>query len=63
MWQVWERGEVHKGFWLRDLRERDHLEDEGVDGNIILKWIFKKWNAGARTGLIWLTIGKGGGFL
>jgi hypothetical protein len=37
-----ETGEVHTGFWWRDLRERDHLEDLGVDGRIILKWIFKK---------------------
>jgi len=44
MWHVWGTGEVHTGFWWGDLRERDHLEDLSVDGRVILKWIFKKWD-------------------
>jgi hypothetical protein len=30
------RGEVYTGFWGGNLRERDHLEDPGVDRRIIL---------------------------
>jgi hypothetical protein len=29
-------GEVHTGFWWRDLTERDHLEDVGLGERIIL---------------------------
>jgi len=30
------------GFLSGNLRERDHLEDPGVDGRMIWKWGFKK---------------------
>jgi hypothetical protein len=50
-------------FMWGDLRERDHLEDPGVDGRIILRCNFRKWDVGAWTGLIWLRIGSGSGKL
>jgi hypothetical protein len=37
---------VHTGFWWRDLREGDHLGGPGIDGRIIFKQIFKKWDVG-----------------
>jgi len=30
------------------LRERDHLEYPGLDGRIILRWIFRKWDRGLK---------------
>jgi hypothetical protein len=63
MWQVWETGDVHAGFWWENLREGNHLEDLRLVGRIILKWIFKKWDGQAWTGLIWLKIEKVGGCL
>ena len=41
--------------------ERAHLEDLGVDVRILLKYIFKKWDWGEWTGLIWLRIRTGNG--
>jgi hypothetical protein len=39
------------------------LVDPGVDGRIILSWIFRKWNVGVLTELSWLRIETGGGHL
>jgi hypothetical protein len=52
---------VYTGFWRGNLRDRDHVEDPGVDGRIILKWIFMKLDVGVWTGLMWLRIWTDGG--
>jgi hypothetical protein len=54
-------GKYRVSVW--NLRERDHLEELGVDGRIILEWIFRKWVVETRTGLIWFRIVTGGGGL
>ena len=56
---------MHTGSWWGDVREGDHLEDPGIDGRIILRWIFRKWDGGggAMDWLIWLRTGTGGGHL
>jgi hypothetical protein len=57
------KGEMYKRFWWGNLRVRDHLGDLCIDGKIILRWIFGKWDVGVWTGSSWLRIGTGGGRL
>jgi hypothetical protein len=45
MWHAWERGETCTGFWLESPKEKEHLEDQGVDGRMGSKWIFG-WGGG-----------------
>ena len=45
------------------LRERDHWGDPDLDGRIILRWIFRKYEGVVGTGWSWLRIGTGGGHL
>jgi hypothetical protein len=54
-------GEVHTEFWWENLRKRNHLEHPGIDGRIILRCIFRKWDRAAWTGRIWLIRGTGDG--
>jgi hypothetical protein len=49
------RGEVYTEFWWGTLRKRDHLESSGVGGNIILRWILRKWDVG---GMDWIELAQ-----
>ena len=42
---------------------KNHLENPGVDGRIILRWIFRKWDLEVWSESSWLRIGTGGGHL
>jgi hypothetical protein len=55
------RGEACTWGWWGNLRERGHWVDSGVDGRIILRQIFRKWDVGVWTGLSWIGIETGGG--
>jgi hypothetical protein len=47
------------GYWW----ERDHYEDQDVDGWIILGWILERWDGVMWTGLVWLRKRTGGALL
>ena len=42
---------------------KSRLGDPGVDGRIIIRWIFMKWVVGVWTVSSWLRTGTGGGHL
>ena len=48
-------GEVYTGYWWGNVRERDHLGDPGLDGRIILRWIFRKWDV---RGMDWIELAQ-----
>jgi hypothetical protein len=46
-----------------NLKERGHSVDPSVDGRILIRLVFRKWDVGVWTGSSWLRIGTGGGAL
>jgi hypothetical protein len=56
-------GEVFTGLWLGGPKVRDHWEDLGVGGRIILRWALGRRESVRRTGFRWFRIGSSGGFL
>jgi hypothetical protein len=57
---------LRRGDYRVSVRKREgknHLEVTDVDGKIILRWIFRKWDVGTWTGSSWFRIGTGDGRL
>jgi hypothetical protein len=48
---------MYTKFWLKNLKERDHLKDLGIDRTIILEWILKEIGWEGWAAFIWLRIG------
>jgi hypothetical protein len=42
---------------------KNHWGDPNVEGRIILRWIFRKWEGVVGTGWSWLRLGTNGGHL
>jgi hypothetical protein len=51
------------GYWWEIQKERDHWEDQDVDGWTILKRILENYDRMVWIGSIWLRIGTSGGLL
>jgi hypothetical protein len=48
------RGGMYTGLLLGKLNKRDYLDNRGVDGRVILKWLLKTYFEIISSGLIWL---------
>jgi hypothetical protein len=45
---------MHIGYWWESQKERDHREDQDVDGWTTFKWILERQN-----GMIWIDVAQG----
>jgi hypothetical protein len=58
-------GEIQRNAYVGEgqrLKEKGYWEDEGVDGRIRLKFIFKRQCGWVFTGILWLRTGTNCGF-
>ena len=54
-----ERRDVYRVLVRKPEGKKELGRPRRVDGRIILRWIFSKWDVGAWTGSSWLRIGTG----
>jgi hypothetical protein len=45
---------------MENIKRKDHLEDLGLNGRIILEWILRMQGGKKWTGCMWLRIGTSG---
>jgi hypothetical protein len=60
MWHAWERIGMCTRFGWESQKERDHLEDQGVDG---IRMDLGEIGLGVWIGFDWLRTGNGGALL
>jgi hypothetical protein len=63
MWHAYETREKCTRFWWESPKERDHSEDQGVDGKMGSEWILGRLACGVWIGFDCLRTGIGGGLL
>jgi hypothetical protein len=50
-------------FWLKNLKERDHLESLSINGKRILEWVLGKYTGKMWSGFVLIWIGPSDGLL
>ena len=54
--ELTDKTEMHRTFSSKNLKEKDHLEDLGLDRRRILRLILNKWDVRVSTVRTWLGI-------